>query len=754
MAEILSGRARGLRLATLLLVVLYATGVLPLLLGSESLVLRDTLATHRPLKAFGAQALARGEVPVLNVSWALGQPFAGNPNALPFYPGNLAYLALPFEAAFHLHFVLHGLIAFFTMRKLALATGADPPGAVLAGATYAGSGFVLSTWSFYNILVVAAWAPLVLWGIRVGTRRGLALGGLACGLALLGGEPVTALLLVPLMAAVALSTWGLRGGLGRALAVGALGLAVAAPQLVATARVLAWSQRALEGIDPLVAGAQNLHPARLLELLLPLPWGSPSDFSRFGFWSKRVTPFTPYIFSLHVGVVGAALALAGALRARLWAGIAGVGLFLAWFGGVAPGLLAALSGGVFRYPQKLIFWFTLGAALAAGHGLRVLLASPRAARALAALGLAMLGTALALRLALPSFIALLTEHFVRGGPEGAAATPAGTWIVGLAVGGALAVLAGWGARRGVVAAVVAAQAFSLAQLLPIVATDEAALYRDPPPFFSALEGRRSVVGVSWILPEWEPGIPYPAEVNNPAGMARLTFLDLEPWVGVGLGLTYPLAPNLEGIYSPLHAQLARALARSSWPERVRWLRRLGAEAMVRAGPPLELADLALLATDTRWGVATSLYALERPAPLVAWPRAVVAEPDLGEVYRRIASGALGDDESVVAQPLAHDPSGRIRALESSADRLIFEAESAGGLAVLRRDYQPFLIARLDDGTALPTLPADLTLLGVVVPPGRHRVTVAVSSAPERAALLFALAAAAAALAFAWRRAPA
>ena len=79
-------------------------------------------------------------------------------------------------------------------------------------------------------------------------------------------------------------------------------------------------------------------------------------------------------------MVGAALALAGAARARLWAGIAGVGLFLAWFGGVAPGLLSAATGGIFRYPQKLLFWFTLGAAVAAGLGLRALLESPRAAR--------------------------------------------------------------------------------------------------------------------------------------------------------------------------------------------------------------------------------------------------------------------------------------------------------------------------------------------------------------------------------------
>ena len=60
--------------------------------------------------------------------------------------------------------------------------------------TYAGSGWVLSCLSFYNLLAVAAWWPLVLWGAVRGGRRGVALGGAACGLALLGGEPVAAAL--------------------------------------------------------------------------------------------------------------------------------------------------------------------------------------------------------------------------------------------------------------------------------------------------------------------------------------------------------------------------------------------------------------------------------------------------------------------------------------------------------------------------------------------------------------------------------
>ena len=742
----------GLGAAALLLALLYAGLALPLLAGTQRLVLRDTLVTHRPLKAFGAGELAGGAVPVVNPTWALGQPFAGNPNALPFYPGNLLYLVLPFELAFHLHFVLHGLLAFAGARQLARAAGAEPAGALLAGATYAGSGYLLSTWSFYNLLAVAAWAPFVLAGILAGTRRATLLAGLACGLMLLGGEPVSAALVAPAMAAVGIARFGWRGGLARALAVGLLGLAIAAPQIVATARVLPASVRALEGVDPTIGAAQSLHPARLLELLLPLPWGWPSDFGRFGFWSKRVTPFVPYIFSLHVGVVGLGLALAGAARARIWAGLAGAGLALAWLGGVAPALLSALSAGIFRYPQKFLLWFSLGAAVAAGLGMARVVASPRWARAFAVAGGALLAAALGLRLALDPFVALLAERVATDRSSAHAATHAGAWIVGLALGGALLLLAGWGARRGAGWALVAAQGLALAQLAPVVATDDAALYREPPPFYAALGGRRSLVVVPWILPEWEPGTPYPAEVHRPAGLARLTFLDLEPSAGIRWGLSYPLAPDLEGIYSPLHAELGRALARSGWAERVRWLRRLGVEAVVRSGPE-EIAGLAPLATETRWGVETKLLALPAPAPPLAWPRALAVEPEPGRAFAAIGSGALADDVSVVARAIAQDPAGRVSGLEASADRLSFEVDSAGGVAVRRRDCQPIYRARLEDGRALPTLPVDLTLLGVAVPPGRHRVTVEASRRPEKVAAALALAVALAALVAA-RRAPA
>ena len=105
--------------AAALLLWLWVT--VPLALGERTLYLRDVFTTHMPLKAFGAAELRQGRIPAFNPTWALGQPFRGNPNALPFYPGNVLYLVLPFWSAFNLHYALHWLLAALAMAALARA---------------------------------------------------------------------------------------------------------------------------------------------------------------------------------------------------------------------------------------------------------------------------------------------------------------------------------------------------------------------------------------------------------------------------------------------------------------------------------------------------------------------------------------------------------------------------------------------------------------------------------------------------------
>ena len=125
---------RQLLAVTLAALAIWAWIAVPLLAGSRTLFLRDVFSVHLPLKAYGAQQLAEGRIPAFFDRWGLGAPFRGNPQALAFYPGNVFYLVLPFWIAFNLHYVLHWLVAFFTMRSLLSAASKDalvtsfPPG--------------------------------------------------------------------------------------------------------------------------------------------------------------------------------------------------------------------------------------------------------------------------------------------------------------------------------------------------------------------------------------------------------------------------------------------------------------------------------------------------------------------------------------------------------------------------------------------------------------------------------------------------
>jgi len=745
-----AGSRRANRILLALLLVVWAWITIPWLAGERRLVLRDVLYSHTQYKYFGAEELARGRIPAMNPTWSLGQPFRGNPNALPFYPGNLLYLVLPFQVAFHAHYALHWLLAFLGMRALARELGQSAEASLLAGLTWAGSGYLLTLLAFYNLLAVAAWAPWALRSLARGGRRGTLLGGLAAGLMLLGGEPMTAALLVPAMVAVALSRHGVRRGAATLAGAGLVAVAIAAPQIVATLRVLPFTFRAAHGLEPAEAAWQSLHPARLLELVLPLPWGWPSDYTRFGYWSKVVTPDVPFIYSIHVGVVALALALATLTRRRLWAALAGAALLLAWAGGLHPELLVAVTGGVFRYPQKLAVLFTLAAALLAGWGLDASLGNRRIARVLAVAGALAAVSGVGLWLVHGRFVEWLRVHLAEGGKAAPAATHAASWEVSLVLAGLLLGAAAWALARRRAVALVGIQLAGLFQLAPILATDTGQAYRQPPPIHAHLGEPRTLLPVPHNEPDWERRLPYPLEALNPAAQARVSWFQLEPAFGVPLGIRYPLAPDIDGLNTPLHVFLVRNLQLGEWPARVRWLARLGVGWVVRFDLG-EVAGLERVARYEQFGVPIELARVPDPAPPVRWPARLALAPNPIYGFVAVANGRVAPDDALAARPVAHQAGGRVRLLERDPDRWLLEVDSGGGLVVVQTAWHPIWKARTDDGLDLATQPADLVLTGIEVPAGRHRVTLEISAWPETLAAAFALAVAAAAL-FAARRA--
>jgi hypothetical protein len=297
----------------------------------------------------------------------------------------------------------------------------------------------------------------------------------------------------------------------------------------------------------------------------------------------------------------------------------------------------------------------------------------------------------------------------------------------------------------------------LLQLYPLWRTDDVGAYRSPYPWTERVAGagagETGVVAGSVQSPFGTPPPRYRMADTTFAARTRIAALDLDPAPGLLHGLSYPLAPDLDGMHTPPFGRLIYLLPELDWPQRLAWLRLLGVTALTLTEDP-GLDGLVRRDAVERFGLTTYLLGVEGAAPPVWWPRRLV--PVESEVIAFAATASLPDPlaAAVVVRPPgaapAHDSGGRARLVSESPDRVEIEVESAGGLLVLRRAYRPELIAETG-GQRLETEPADFALLGVWVPPGRHRVVVRASAVAEGLAGFASLAALIAALVFGLRR---
>jgi hypothetical protein len=240
------------------LLLLAVSGVLLAWLGF--FFFRDNFATHYPIKVLSAAAFRAGEIPWWNFADGGGQPLAGNPNTLTFYPDNFLYLLLPGHVAFNLHFLLHLALGWFAMKSLTRSN---------FGATlWVLSGVAISALSFYNLITAIALVPFAFLGAE---RKSAMKLGLAFGLLALAAEPVT--ILATAIAVLFLFTR--RGGetenfVSSRLRVISVSIVfatvIAAPQLISYAEIASEVERARPYSAHTVLSA-SFDPRRLLELI-------------------------------------------------------------------------------------------------------------------------------------------------------------------------------------------------------------------------------------------------------------------------------------------------------------------------------------------------------------------------------------------------------------------------------------------------------------------------------------------------------
>lgn len=449
---------------------------------------------------------------------------------------------------------------------------------------------------------------------------------------------------------------------------------------------------------------------------------------------ERIAHGMPLFGSLYFGAVGLALALGGARRRARWALLGLAGLALAWLGGEAPERVVGWTGGLFRYPEKLLLWSVLAAALLAGWRVADAFRAPEGARAsrlpwtLAATCLLGLGL---LVVAGP----MLSEALAaKSGPEGARSAirmldaSLFRWELALGIGALSLALLPLALARRSGGAVVALQLVGLLQLAPLVPTMPTAPLREPGGFTAETPPGDGVLNAALTFPPLRPLPAYRLEGESAAAIREVQARELSPAAGVPRGLVYPLAPDLEGLCTPAYKELQRTLPGLSEAERIAWFRRTGVDRLVLFRVP-EAEGLEWLGSAESLGAPSYLFGVESPVPAAYRPARVVRVESEAEARRR--AGAEPDPTAVafVAGAEASAGPGPVAPVAWQADRLVVDVGERPGLVVLRRTFHPLYRARCE-ATPARTLPVDSLLLGVEVPAGCGRLTVDVSSLPE------------------------
>lgn len=384
------------RLLPLLLVPVSLLPDLAAAIPARTYFFRDFGIAFAPWRLLAAREMLALRLPTWNP-----YGFEGSFLAPTLYPLDLLLLLRPDPAFLSwlltLHLPLAALAAYWLAREL----GARRAGAFVAGAAYALSGVSLSSLNLYVYLQAYALAPLVVGLLRRAAadraRVALAAAVLAAALSTMAVEFVGQAVLLGIALALAASP-GPRA-LARVAGASLLGAGLAAlPAALALGAARETVRGEGFGLD--VALANAVHPAVLLQTLLPNLFGLPSSPLEAWWGARFFTQGLPYFLSLYLGPVVLALAVSGApaleRRSRI-ALVALAGIGLAWalgpWGGLSPlaAELPLLRG--LRYPSKALLLPTLAVCLLAGTGLDRLTADRAAARrgalvfgAIAALG--------------------------------------------------------------------------------------------------------------------------------------------------------------------------------------------------------------------------------------------------------------------------------------------------------------------------------------------------------------------------------
>ncbi len=356
-------------------------------LTNRILVGLDVFTYFYPYKAYAAQAIRHGSLPLWNPYLFMGVPFLANIQAATLYPLNvpLYWLSVPKMVSYSI--VLHVFLGgAFTYHQAPLALRFGPWAALNAGVVFALGGFLGAQTEHVNQVTAVVWVPLVMYLLYLSyERRRLRhalLGAVVIAVQFLAGHAQSSYIALVVLACYALylplaerrgvmrtpllSPVTIRRvtlGLGLFATIVVVGAGLAAFQFLPTYELSRLSIRGA-GLSYRQAVSFSLQPGMLPRSLLP----------NFG-----DTPFSEYV--AYTGIIPLLLALLGVWRrgrkqqAPFFIALSALGLLLALgvYNPLYYVLYRLLPGfSLFRAPARWLYLYALGMAVLAGLGVEEL----------------------------------------------------------------------------------------------------------------------------------------------------------------------------------------------------------------------------------------------------------------------------------------------------------------------------------------------------------------------------------------------